>query len=88
MLDFRAEPGTVELKITLPEGKSAEELINQLVKEVNELPIEEFHGEILLVNGRVTTPMAAYIGHYFAHICKEVKFYVPMEKAYVKAVWH
>jgi len=71
-----------ELVVTLPEGKTAEELVEQLISRIE----PSLHGMDLKVNGRITTPMSAYLGHRLAHICKSISFYVPMEKQYVKAV--
>ena len=88
MLDYKPlNDNEIELLITLPEGKTANELMIQLHEEVKDIA-DKVHGKVLKVNGRITTPMSAYIGHYFAHLCAEIQFYVPMEKQYILAVWH
>lgn len=75
------------LEITLPEGKTQEELIQILGKELRNLE-DKLHGLSLQINGRITTGMSLYLGHKLAHICKDVSIYDPKEKGYIKAIWH
>ena len=82
---FTLEEGI--LLVELPEGKTAEELVKLAKSGIDQIE-PNLHGLDLRINGRLTLPMAAYIGHRLAHICHSISFYVPMEKKYIKAVWH
>jgi len=73
------------LYINLPQGRTQKELIKELRKEVKKI---EFDGLDLKINGRITTGMSLFLGHYLAHLCKSVSIYDPKEKAYIKVISH
>jgi hypothetical protein len=77
----------IMLGTELPSGKTQQELVEMLDKELPALE-PEFYGKIVRINGRLTTAMALYLGHKLAHISKEVEIFDPKENSYVKAVWH
>lgn len=75
------------LKITLPEGKTQDEIIEIAVLEFPKIE-ENLYGKHLQLNGRITTSLALFLGHKLAHIVKSVSIFDPKENAYVKSVWH
>jgi len=75
------------LYVTLPEGKTQEELIKQCKEEVSRIE-KDLYGKEVKINGRITTGMALFLGHRLAHICKAVSIFDPKENRYVKVVWH
>lgn len=75
------------LEVTLPEGKTQEELIQILGAELRNLE-DKLHGLSLQINGRITTGMSLFLGHKLSHICKDVSIYDPKDRIYVKAIWH
>ncbi len=75
------------LYITLPEGKTQAEILEDAKREL--LAIEEkLYGLELKLNGRITTSLALYLGHRLAHICKSVSIFDPKENSYILAVSH
>ena len=77
----------IVLGTELPSGKTQQELVEILDAELPALE-PEFYGKIVKLNGRLTTAMAAYLGHKLAHISKSVEIFDPKEGSYVAAVWH
>jgi hypothetical protein len=75
------------LEISLPEGKSQEELIT-LLKEEFSLIEKTLYGLNIKLNGRVTTGMSLWLGHKLAHICKSVSIFDPKENDYIKVINH
>lgn len=76
-----------ELRITLPEGKTQEELVSLLADEFKSIE-PNLYGKDIKINGRVTTAMALFLGHKLAHVCKSVSIFDPKMNSFVKAVWH
>jgi hypothetical protein len=75
------------LLITLPEGKTQEEIVKEAAEEI--ITIEkEFYGKEIKINGRITTALALFLGHKLAHISKSVNIFDPKLNTYVLAVWH
>jgi hypothetical protein len=86
MLKFVKEEET--LFITLPEGKTQEELIQLTNSELEQLISADLYGRNLKINGRLTTGMALFLGHKLAHICKSVSVFDPKENSYVMCIKH
>ena len=76
------------LKIDLQEGKSQDELVELLIKELSNTFLEKMYGLEMNIFGRLTTGMAIVLGHKLAHICKSVSIYDPKQDKYVKVIWH
>ena len=77
----------IVLGTELPSGKTQQELVEMINKELPALE-PEFYGKTVRINGRVTTAMALYLGHKLAHVCRRVEIFDPKEGSYVVAVWH
>ena len=77
------------LTITLPEGKTQAELVEDARAEIRSL-IESgvLFGQEVKLNGRLTTGMAISLGHELAHVCKSVSIFDPKENAYVLCIKH
>lgn len=77
------------LLVSLPEGKTQEELIAICKIAINELASSgSLYGKEIKLNGRLTTGMALFLGHYLAHITKSVSIFDPKENAYILCVKH
>lgn len=77
------------LKVSLPQGKTQEELIALCAKEVEELVASKaLAGKDVLVDGRITTGMSFYLGHALSHACRSISIYDPKEGRFIKCVWH
>ena len=79
--------GELLVETSLPTGKTQEELVAELDKEMSDIEAQ-FYGKNVLINGRITTAMSLYLGHRLAHISKTVSVFDPKEGTYVKTVWH
>ena len=77
----------IELNIELPIGKNQGELIADLKTEIEEIKTQ-FYGKSVFINGRLTTGMALFLGHYLAHISKRVYIFDPKENYYFLTVSH
>ncbi len=77
------------ITITLPEGKTQVELIDDTRAEIRSL-IESgvLFGQEVKLNGRLTTGMSLTLGHELAHVCKSVSIFDPKENAYVLCIKH
>lgn len=75
------------MNITLPEGKTQQELINMLEEEFVEIE-KCLYGKEVKINGRVTTGMCLWLGHKLAHICKTVSIFDPKENSYILIIKH
>jgi len=77
------------LTITLPEGKTQAELVEDTRAEIRSL-IESgvLFGQEVKLNGRLTTGMALSLGHELAHVCKSVSVFDPKENTYVLCIKH
>jgi hypothetical protein len=76
------------LKISLPEGKTQEEIIALAKEEITEEFEKTLRGLDVKLDGRCTTSLALFLGHKLAHICKSVSILDPKENKFVKSVWH
>lgn len=47
-----------------------------------------FYGKDIKINGRITTAMSLFLGHYLAHICKSVSIFDPKENNYLLVIKH
>ena len=75
------------MKLHLPEGKTQKELIELFKNELEESK-NHFFGKHMKINGRITTGMALFAGHYLAHICKSVSIFDPKENEYITVIKH
>ena len=75
------------LVITLPEGKTQQEIVSLASEAIK--PIErDLMGLDIKLDGRCTTSLALFLGHKLAHICRSVSILDPKERAFVLSVWH
>ena len=78
-----------KLFVSLPAGKTQQELINIGVAEINTLVnSRQLDGLDLIIDGAITTGVALMLGHKLAHIAKSVSINVPREKAVAIAITH
>ncbi len=75
------------LNITLPEGKTQQELLRMLAQEFEAIE-KELYGKEIKINGRVTTAMCLWLGHKLAHVCKSVSIFDPKENSYILVIKH
>lgn len=75
------------LYISMPEGKTNRELLALMKDEFNALE-QSFYGKDICINGRITTILAAWLGHKLAHICRSLSFFDPKENAYILTISH
>lgn len=77
------------ITVTLPEGKTQAELVNDTKAQIRTL-IESgvLYGSDIKINGRITTAMALTLGHALAHVCKSVSMLDPKENSYVLCIKH
>lgn len=75
------------MTITLPEGKSQQELVQELAEKFKEFE-SQLYGKEIKITGRVTTAMCLWLGHRLAHICKSVSIFDPKENLYVLVIKH
>ncbi len=75
------------LYVTLPEGKTQEELIKECKRKIRKIE-KDLYGKEIKINGRITTGMALFLGHKLAHLCKSISIFDPKENKYINAVWH
>jgi len=87
MFKLTANHAFMLMEISLPEGKTQEELVSLTSITIADIE-RHLHGVHLQINGRITTAMALYLGHRLAHICKTVSIYDPKEKSYVLCINH
>jgi hypothetical protein len=77
------------LQVTLPEGKTQQELVEEAQKALDELISSgALYGANIRINGRLTTGMALMMGHKLAHVCKSVAIFDPKENSYVLCIKH
>ena len=79
--------GSVIIETELPQGKTQGELIELAIDELTEIQ-NKFFGKKVLINGRITTGMALAMGHFLAHISREVLIFDPKLNEYVSCVKH
>jgi len=85
MLELKGEI----LTITLPEGKTQEEIIKIASEQLAPLLEQKaFAGKEVKIDGRCTTALALFLGHKLSHVCKSVSIYDPKTNNFVRAVWH
>lgn len=87
MLEIKTIDNGIELLIKLPSGMNQGELISDLKTEIEKIK-SQFYGKEIYINGRLTTGMALFLGHYLAHISKRVYIFDPKENQYYLAVSH
>ena len=75
------------LFVTLPTGKTQEELILDAKSEIYSLA-SSMYGKHIKINGRITTGMALMLGHTLAHICRSVSIFDPKENQYFLCISH
>ena len=79
----------IQLNFTLPKGYTAEELAIALKAEL--IPIVESgvtFGKVVRLYGRMTTGMAAVLGHELAHVSHSVMMFDPKSNDFYTVVWH
>ena len=83
------DDNTVEVVVTLPEGKNQTSLI-EATREF--FSIEEnkkrLYGKNVVIMGRITTAMCLCLGHILAHICQTVSIFDPKTNNTVLAIKH
>lgn len=75
------------LIVNLPEGKTQAELVDITKTEIKKVE-KDLYGLDIKIEGRITTAMCLYLGHYLAHITKSVSVFDPKERDYVLCVKH
>lgn len=75
------------LSVNLPEGKTQAELVEITKTEIKKVE-KDLYGLDIKIEGRITTAMCLYLGHYLAHITKSVSVFDPKERDYVLCVKH
>lgn len=87
--NYHRDDNTVELVVTLPEGKTQVELVEAtkafFSKEENK---KLFYGKNVVILGRITTAMCLCIGHILAHICQTVSIFDPKINNTVLVIKH
>jgi hypothetical protein len=73
------------LIVSLPEGKTEQELVNQAKQEIKNFKLD---GLDLVIDGRITTGICLVLGHELAHICKSVSKYDPKQLTNVLCISH
>ena len=83
------DDNTVELYISLPEGKTQTELV-EVTKEFFSLEKnkEQLYGKNVVILGRVTTAMCLVLGHILAHITQTVSIFDPKTDNTVLVIKH
>lgn len=77
------------LTVTLPEGKSQEELIHKCKEEIKGIiATGATFGKDVKITGRITTGMALALGHELCHVCKSLSIFVPQENKYTTCIRH
>ena len=74
------------LVVTLPEGKTASQLVTQASEELRD--VTAFHGLELKITGRITTGMCLVLGHKLSHVCKSISILDPKEGVFIECVSH
>lgn len=75
------------LSVNLPEGKTQKELIEITKNEIKKIE-KDLYGLDVKIEGRITTAMCLYLGHYLAHITKSISIFDPKERDYILCVSH
>lgn len=88
MFTFKIDNNHLLCDITLPEKMTQREIIGAAKEELKLAGISICYGHDLFITGRITTSLAGYICHYFAHIAKRIFIFDPKENEYVCVVEH
>lgn len=87
MFDITSGSEFVELGIALPVGKTNVEIL-EMAREGIKFAESSFFGKHVKVYGRCTVPLAAWLGHKLAHVCKSLAFFDPKDNVYVEVASH
>lgn len=83
------EDGVVQIEFDLPQGHTAKELADATKIEIAEIIRDKItFGKIVRLYGRMTTGMAAVLGHELSHVSKAVEIFDPKENIFYRVVGH
>ena len=85
MIKIVEEGDKIYLNFDLPQGLNAEQLIEAMKQDVQYI---KPYGKDVFINGRITTAMTLWLGHFLAHISKSINIFIPQENKYIKVISH
>lgn len=83
------EEGVVQIEFELPQGRTAKELADATRAQITDIIKSKItYGKIVRLYGRMTTGMAAVLGHELSHVSKAIEIFDPKENCFYRVVEH
>ena len=83
------QEGIIQIEFKLPHGHTAKELADATRDQiVDVIKSKAIFGNIVRLYGRMTTGMAAVLGHELSHVARAIEIFDPKENNFYRVIEH